>query len=369
MAKQWAKVHRDAMLSERLCCLWRKSKTALALYWPLKAHADDFGRFTADPARFAHVIGGLARITPTQAARALDAMEACGLIRRYEVDGDELLEIVDYHRHDRPNWLRVSGPEYPPPPDWEPPADLVAFAEQYGHLKNVTPDRYGLRVGLSAACDRVVHLMSRTGDSDGAAPEPTALPSPVPTPVSTPAGTGVPTGVPAGAEHDGNRLDQTRLDQTRPDTDVHDEESQESTSNGNGNGARPYDDLPDDVGMKKLNYPNLRNACFDLPWSQHICDRWLVELIIAIEGEADWYITDEDDAVALLERYPPKATEKHLPAKWLERIEREREEAEDDRDPDLDRAWELQRKLDAEREARWEAYYAEHPEERPEAQG
>ena len=164
MPKQWAKVHREAMLSHRLCALYKKSKAALALFWPLKAEADDFGRFTADPAKFAHIVGGLAGLTPAQAESVIDAMEECGVIRRYtSSDGDPLLEILDYHNHESPNWLRLSGPEYEAPDGWNPPDSLVQFVKDHSHLKNVTPSRYGLRPGISPACDELLRLMCSTG--------------------------------------------------------------------------------------------------------------------------------------------------------------------------------------------------------------
>ena len=131
-----------------------------------------------------------------------------------------------------------------------------------------------------------------------------------------------------------------------------------------GNASHPRDDLPSDLGMKKQNNPSLRNACFALPWSQQICDRWFSDLLVAIASPSDSFMPDEETAVVLLERFPPKGADKNLPAKWLERVEKE---VGDNPAAEQARLDALLRKqdaaLEADRLARLDAWYAEHPEE------
>lgn len=318
MAKHWAKVHRGAMLSERLCALWRKSKIACALYWPLKAEADDFGRFTANPAKFAHVVGGLTGLSPAQAAKAMDAMEECGLIRRYTVDGDELLELIDYHKHDSPNWLRLSGPEYPAPPGWEPPPSLVEFAEKSGDLENVTPDRYGIHLGLSAACDRVVRLMERTREKPVPPPAPTGESTPVPTPVPTPDPTPVP---------------------QVPDTDGTEQNRTESDQNNNGlaparaREAPPADPSDDHLILSEFReLADVINRLRGDVWSVRQRQWWTVDLARAIRDEHT-PLTEEEIIAALEETVPDVADKPNL---WLSRL-LGRKRQEQKADPDAER--------------------------------
>jgi hypothetical protein len=165
------------MVSTRLAKLAREHPLALGLYWVLKAEADDFGRFTADPEKFAVKCGGLAHLTAEEATEIMQAMKVCGVIRFYKVDGERYLEIVEYmkHEHDgEPKWNYVGRAEFPPPPDWTPPASLVAFIRANITKRNVTPARYGIEPGINAACDKILTALGAQE------PEPQSNPSPAP---------------------------------------------------------------------------------------------------------------------------------------------------------------------------------------------
>jgi len=150
MAKQWAKIYRNVKDSDRLTALLNRNPLAEALYWRIKAHADDFGRFVADPAEVGaavcprNLIGG--SLTVPKVAKALDDMAACGLITFYEVGGKRYLEIVDYFNHAHENWSNISRPEYPAPEGWTPPETLVQFLIQNAKSRNVSPERYGVSI-------------------------------------------------------------------------------------------------------------------------------------------------------------------------------------------------------------------------------
>lgn len=146
--KSWSRIHRDCSDSRRLSELLARHPFADALFWRLKAWCDDYGRFLADPMKVLSKVAGRAAIEfglpLATVADALDVLEELNLIRRYEVDGELYLELVDYDKHDAPLWLNVSRPEYPAPPWWTPPVSLVTFLADHIHKRNVTLARYGI---------------------------------------------------------------------------------------------------------------------------------------------------------------------------------------------------------------------------------
>ncbi len=166
--KQWAKVWRDSSQSKRLRALLNCDRLAAALFWPLKAHCDDFGRCTADPDRLALLLcaGSMidGAVTMGELEAALAAMAECGCIRRYEVEGEPYLEVIDYHNHEDPQWRFVGGPEYPPPLDWTPPASLVAFIAGHHSDRNVCCARYGI---TEANCPPELMSVLRSEQSSG----------------------------------------------------------------------------------------------------------------------------------------------------------------------------------------------------------
>ena len=76
-----------------------------------------------------------------------------------------------------------------------------------------------------------------------------------------------------------------------------------------------------DLGALKGNNPHLSAACHALSFSPPYPDRWFDDLLAAVENQAD-FLRDERHACEMLKKYQPKVTEKALPAKWLERLEK-----------------------------------------------
>jgi hypothetical protein len=77
-----------------------------------------------------------------------------------------------------------------------------------------------------------------------------------------------------------------------------------------------------DLPYLKSEYGNLWAACKDLPWPHGVGERWLQDIIAAMQSPADTWIADDDFAAAeLLRENPPKGSEKNLPSKWLQRME------------------------------------------------
>lgn len=146
--KQWAKVWRDAGMSRRLSELMKRDPVAYGLYWSLKAWADDFGRYPNDPDKF--LMEAVPRMLMDGSIRSEDGARSfalyveLALCRVYVVDGEEYLELLDFHKHEDPNWNCITRPEYPAPPDWVPCPELVDFILANSHKPNITPTRYGI---------------------------------------------------------------------------------------------------------------------------------------------------------------------------------------------------------------------------------
>jgi len=96
------------------------------------------------------------------------------------------------------------------------------------------------------------------------------------------------------------------------------------------------DGLRSDLGAVKQNYPNLNAACWSIAgWAPTYKDRLFQDLVTAIQHPTHW-LRDEAMACALLKEFEPQPEEKHLPAKWLERMKAEgHDEPAEPWDPDL----------------------------------
>lgn len=144
MAKHWTKIRSDVVRSTRMASLLDKNPLAYALYMNAKATCDDYGHMEADPRKFKATACPMSEVTLKKIAMALDAMEASGVIRRYEVAGDTYLEIHCYNEIEDTYWLNVGRPDYPFPADYQPPASLVEFIRAHSENPKVSPERYGL---------------------------------------------------------------------------------------------------------------------------------------------------------------------------------------------------------------------------------
>lgn len=325
MPKQWSKVRRDAMVSTRIAKLAREHPLAFGIYWVLKAEADDFGRFTADPEKFAVKCGGLAHLTAEEATEIMQAMKACGVIRVYKVNGERYLEIAEYmkHEHDgEPKWHYVGRAEFPPPPDWTPPAGLIAFLQANGHKRNVTPARYGIEPGINAACDQILRALGVLETEPQPNPSPTQVEaqlnhtSTVVQPQLNGASNDVDVDVDDDVDDDGDY-----------DCDG-DNDSPRGRAGGNGDLPRSEDYPPrpkrlgetGDLPILKTEFGNLWAACKGLPWAE-VRERWLQDVAAAVKSPGDTWLTSDKQAADLLVEYAPKGDEKYLPSKWLSRVE------------------------------------------------
>jgi hypothetical protein len=141
--KHWTKIRSDIVLSERMADLMDRNPLAYALYMNAKAVCDQYGRLPASPRKFKGLAAPLTSYTPAKIGKALEDMAACDVVRLYEVDGDAYLEMIGYNDVDGTDWRNVGAPEYPAPPGWAAPEDLITFLIEYSHQKGVYPERYG----------------------------------------------------------------------------------------------------------------------------------------------------------------------------------------------------------------------------------
>jgi hypothetical protein len=95
------------------------------LYSRLHMKADDYGLYDADPKRLRPALFPLLldEVREADVQRGLAACEEAGLIRRYEVAGKALLQILRFGQRLKEYKGRLPKPKYPPPP-W----DYVAAA-------------------------------------------------------------------------------------------------------------------------------------------------------------------------------------------------------------------------------------------------
>ncbi len=119
------------VLSDNLGATGDENPEAEALLWRLCAKADVYGTLRADPLRRLklEVAGTRANLSLEDFASALDTLERHDLIVRYIVGGVGYVHICNFIKHQTCRWARMGKPDYPPPPDWKPPPNLVKYIE------------------------------------------------------------------------------------------------------------------------------------------------------------------------------------------------------------------------------------------------
>lgn len=136
-------MRRDVVTSERMADLLDEDGFAYGVFMNAKAVCDDYGRLPANPRKFKALAAPMSAQPPKVFAAALTTLEKHGVIERYAADGDEYLQIVAYNEVEDTQWYNVGRPDYPAPPGWQPPRDLVEHLLQATD-KRIKPERYGL---------------------------------------------------------------------------------------------------------------------------------------------------------------------------------------------------------------------------------
>lgn len=151
MAKTWALLHRKSTRSRDLARLFDENPRAEAFFYRMLAGSDSFGRLEADPQLLRADLCPFTSLDIAIIASLVEALEGAGLLYRYTVDGHEYVQLATYDHHQGEQaWTRLRA-DCPPPPDWVPPASLVAFLEladrkarAEGKHNRYPPERYGL---------------------------------------------------------------------------------------------------------------------------------------------------------------------------------------------------------------------------------
>ena len=143
--KHWTKLRRDIVGSERMQTLLETNPLAYALYINAKAVCDDYGRIEGSPRKLKGRVAPMASLSLADVEQAIRAMEECGVVRSYQVGGDQYLEIAEYNKVEETDWRNVGRPEFPAPPWWEVPQALQELLDTSTDSR-IKPSRYGLPV-------------------------------------------------------------------------------------------------------------------------------------------------------------------------------------------------------------------------------
>jgi hypothetical protein len=130
--------------SDDLTYLWEHHPRAEGLFWRLLAATDDFGRMEYDPRMLRSDL--VPKTTKPQKffEEALAVLVERGMAYVYEARGRQYLQVTNYDLYQEDQaWTRIKA-ECPPPPDWTPPAGLVAFLNEAKDKVRFYPGRYGL---------------------------------------------------------------------------------------------------------------------------------------------------------------------------------------------------------------------------------
>jgi hypothetical protein len=119
---------------------------AQTLYPLLIACSDDFGRQAGDAFTVKLVAFPSSPRKEPEFTRALAAMASVGLIRWYEVEGGQVIEIVEFDEH-QPNLHKRTASKFPQPSGKVPetPGDSVLREQNLTELKGTQPKRTELR--------------------------------------------------------------------------------------------------------------------------------------------------------------------------------------------------------------------------------
>lgn len=126
---RYARLHSQAAENPDIGELLEENPLAAALFFLSLTRSDLYGILPAEPRRYRSAVAPSAMLPPTTVASAIEAQEQHDLIRRYTTsNGDELLQIVNYHKWQEVRWANgVGPPEHELPSWWEPPHEFVEW--------------------------------------------------------------------------------------------------------------------------------------------------------------------------------------------------------------------------------------------------
>lgn len=277
------------------------------------AQADDEGRFVADAWALAEdAFSSTHGVGEAEVEAALHFLAETGLVELYEVAGVRYGFLTGWFEHQYIKNDRRQSSSFPPPPcaisSWER-ADEVreACAKERG---------WGIQ---KITYEEALRWHKQRGFQSGSSLEPDWNPK---GPLGFQTGTTLePDWKPEGEGEGGSTQEESEENDR-----AREGESDDLFNNPAPQSPRRLCVDPDpaaDNAHEKQGYPLLGSWLHEhcKRWPKLIRDRWLMDIIAAIESASDTWLTSEQQAVALLEEYEPKGAEKNLPAKWLERVE------------------------------------------------
>lgn len=284
-------------------------RDALLIFFMSLPHGGVYGLLPGNLRRFGALVCPLFGLTEAALQDRIDLLVKHEFYHTYEVDEKPFIWIRNYHHFQSARWDRVGKPEQPLPDEWVIPDDLARhIAKQAVDQKDGKhPEEWGLHE---------VHLRGLTCWPEVSARWHMATPSP---PQDTP---GNSRQLPESPDNSGLDVD------VDVDVDI-DTDENDRAREGDPDDPAPQPprrlrvDPAADNAHEKQGYPCLGSWLHEhcKRWPNHIRDRWLMDIIAAIESPSDTWLVDEEQAVALLEEHRPKGSEKTLPSKWLERVE------------------------------------------------
>jgi len=93
----------------------KPSEFAQLLFTLLVPHTDDFGRLAGDAFTMKHAVFPTSKRAEVDFEAAMDALARAGLILRYEVDGQQIAQVVDFDKH-QGNLHKRTKSKFPEPP-------------------------------------------------------------------------------------------------------------------------------------------------------------------------------------------------------------------------------------------------------------
>ncbi len=150
---RWAKLSERVGQDGVLCELAEENMLAALLFtWSLPA-ADVYGILPGDARQYHARVAPALSVSREAVQAAIDAQAQAGLVMSYEADGNRLIYIRNFHRHQDVKWKRVGSPEHPLPPDWRIPGKLRDLLGESG--TNPGPEEFGLCRTATGLCVQV----------------------------------------------------------------------------------------------------------------------------------------------------------------------------------------------------------------------
>lgn len=144
MLKRWAKLHTDIAASESMAAAFNESPAAAALFVMAMASCDAYGRLPGKPVLFRARVCPSFDLTDDDVAKAIDLLVETDMVIRYSVKKKDYIELCHYLEWQNYNWSRIGKPEYPAPPDWQPPDSLKQFVSNNLNKQPFSRERYGM---------------------------------------------------------------------------------------------------------------------------------------------------------------------------------------------------------------------------------